>query len=171
MEYLQDPDLTDKVLMEHAGNIPPQTMYKIAVEYLKISKTQIQFWQEKWRDDVVRINFEILDNWRKRNRGPNAKDELGMILKRSQFYIAAQQYLTYVCYVFMICIVPLIAVLMNGHTGECLHSKYSPGITWYTCYRFSILVWWPDSVGGLDFEYARSPRQLNGNNFFVSGRT
>ncbi len=33
------------------------------------------------------------------------------------------------------------------------------------------IVWWPDSVGGLDFEYARSPRQLNGNNFFVSGRT
>ncbi len=33
------------------------------------------------------------------------------------------------------------------------------------------IVWWPDSVGGLDFEYARSPRQLNGNNFFVSWRT
>ncbi len=138
MEYLEDPDLTDKVLMEHAGNIPPQKMRKIAVKYLKISKTQILFWQEKWRDDVLRINFEILHDWRKRNSGPNAKDELEKILRRSQFYIAVQQYLTHVLYVFMICVVPLIAVLMNWHTGECLHSKYSPVVARYTCYRFSI---------------------------------
>ncbi len=33
------------------------------------------------------------------------------------------------------------------------------------------LVWLPISVGALDFEYARSPCQLNGNKFFASGRT
>ncbi len=33
------------------------------------------------------------------------------------------------------------------------------------------VVWLPISVGALDFEYARSARQLNGNKFFVSGRT
>ncbi len=36
---------------------------------------------------------------------------------------------------------------------------------------FATLVWLPVSVGALDFEYARSPSQLNGNKFFVSGRT
>ncbi len=30
------------------------------------------------------------------------------------------------------------------------------------------LVWCPISVEGFDFEYSRSPCQLNGNNFFVS---
>ena len=41
----------------------------------------------------------------------------------------------------------------------------------YVIYISNTVVWWPISVGGLDFEYARSPRQLNGNKFFVPGRT
>ncbi len=31
------------------------------------------------------------------------------------------------------------------------------------------IVWLPISVGGLDFEYARSPCQLNGNKFLCWG--
>ncbi len=30
--------------------------------------------------------------------------------------------------------------------------------------HYSHVVWWPISVGGLDFEYAHSPCQYNGNN-------
>ncbi len=35
----------------------------------------------------------------------------------------------------------------------------------------NLLVWWPVSVGGLDFEYACSSCKLKGYNFSVWGRT
>ncbi len=41
----------------------------------------------------------------------------------------------------------------------------------YSQIVFFNIVWWPDSVGGLDFEYACPACQLKGDNFFVCGRT
>ncbi len=32
-----------------------------------------------------------------------------------------------------------------------------------------VVVWWPDAVGGLDFEYACPPCQFKGDNFLCLG--
>ncbi len=46
---------------------------------------------------------------------------------------------------------------------------YSASMT--MCNVYNSVVWLPISVGALDFEYAGSACQLNGNNFFVWGST
>ncbi len=120
MEEDEGRHLSDDILMKYATNIPPQDMYRIAVKYLKVKMTQIEFWQAQWREDVVRINFEILDNWRNRNDGPHAKDNLEQILQKAKCYNTAQQIVKYVGYVFITCGIPLIAVLIYKYMGECI---------------------------------------------------
>ena len=127
MERNEDRLLSDAILMEHATNLPPQTMYKIAVRYLKVKMTQIEFWQARWREDVVRINFEILNNWRTRNDGPQARAELDKILHRAKIYITAQQIVKYVFYILISCVTLVIPVLIHKYMGECIYTVMNPG--------------------------------------------
>ncbi len=52
----------------------------------------------------------------------------------------------------------------------CLSEEEQP-LRGFSSRPKTFIVWWPDSVGGLDFEYACPACQLKGDNFFVWGRT
>ena len=42
-------------------------MRRIGVQYLDIEMAQIDIFIEKWREDVVALNFSILQEWRNAN--------------------------------------------------------------------------------------------------------
>ena len=80
MEHIR---LTDATLMEYAGATSLQLMRYVAVHYLGVPMTSIEIWQEKWRQNIVMINYECLAYWRCKNSGPGAKNKLDRILARA----------------------------------------------------------------------------------------
>ena len=72
--------IPDKKLMEISGKVSPADMRRIGVQYLDIEMAQIDIFIERWRDDVVAVNFSILQAWRNANPGPGSYRKLHQLL-------------------------------------------------------------------------------------------
>ncbi len=68
--------IQDKDLMKLAGKFPPATMQQIAVGFMEIKMDEVRMATEKWRENVVQANYEILETWRSQNTGPGARNKL-----------------------------------------------------------------------------------------------
>ncbi len=73
-------EIPDNRLMEMSGKVSPADMRRIGVQYLNIKMPQIDIFREKWREDVVAVNFSILEAWRNANPGPYSHEKLYQLL-------------------------------------------------------------------------------------------
>ncbi len=113
MEHIR---LTDATLMEYAETNSPQLMRYVAVRYLGVPMTSIEIWQEKWRENIVMINYECLAYWRCRNPGPGAKNKLDKILARASQKRTVSTLSKYATFVGLLAVIIRIriCIIMTG---------------------------------------------------------
>ena len=71
-------------LMVIAGIIPPEVMQWSALTYLKITPTDIEFFQAAHREAVVLVGFDCLSKWNKEKCGPDPKKEFFWYLRKAR---------------------------------------------------------------------------------------
>ena len=76
--------IADSELSEIGSGVEPNDLQKIAVRYLNIPQPEIDACKASAREDMEGFKFKLLEHWRKRNPGPDARRKLFECLEQAR---------------------------------------------------------------------------------------
>ncbi len=76
--------IADSDLNKIGSGVGPNSLMDIARQYLDIPECDIETYEASYRGDITRLKFKILEHWRNKNPGPDARGKLFNLLEKAR---------------------------------------------------------------------------------------